>query len=91
MGYRTPSQCQAARLGHHRLPESRKQTFISPLRTSKYGQKRALESIKWIRLLFNRIKEMADGRNWDYDFLDCGGEGDMDEEFTDLIEEEFNR
>jgi len=34
---------------------------------------------------------MADGRNWDYDFLDCGGEGDMDEEFTDLIEEEFNR
>lgn len=55
------------------------------------ADKRTLESIKWIRLLFNRIKDMADRRNWDYDFLDCGGEGNMAEEFTDLMAEEFNR
>jgi len=26
-----------------------------------------------------------------YSIQNCGGEGDMAEEFTDLIEEEFNR
>ena len=80
-----------AYLAHGGSLFSRKQTLKSTRCASSFGQNRTLEFIKRIRLLFDCIKGMADSRNWAYDFLNCGGEGNRSEEFMDLMEEELNR